>query len=436
MRRLIVRFTLLALVLLTASRLGLALWQYERVAAAGGLAAVMLGGLRIDVSLVAMLIAAPALLAPWLGQRRLPTRITAATLLVLWLVLVLLEVATPGWIDEYDTRPNRLFVEYLVSPREVGGMLLRGYAGVLAAALMALIAAAWLGRRTLTAAPPDRAWPLGRRLLVTAGLVPLLLLAGRGTLQHRPINASTVAIGNDAMVNALPLNSLYNVAHAVLASRRERSSRAVYGTMPETEMQRRMRASLGLDTDNYDPEWPTLRRQEASRASDAAANSRAPRPRNIVLIIEESLGAQFVGHLGGRDLTPNLDRWSREGWTFGRMYATGTRSARGLEALTTGFPPTPAEAVLKLPRAQRGFLTLASLLAPHGYRSRFIYGGEAHFDNMRAFFLGNGFDEIVDRDRFVQPRFVGTWAPATRTCSPSSIVICRPTRQPPISGRP
>lgn len=401
MRRLILRFALMALVLLTASRLGLGLWQAERVADGGGLAAVMLGGLRIDISLIAMLIAIPALLAPWLGHRTWPTRFCAAFFLVLWLVLVLLEASTPGWIQEYDTRPNRLFVEYLVSPREVGGMLLRGYTGVVIATIVAIGLAFWFGRRLLAPTPPDRRWPLVRRILVTVVVLPLIVLAARGTLQHRPINPSTVAVGNDAMVNALPLSGFYNVARAIHDSRRERSSHDVYGGMAEADMQQRVRATLGLAGTVFDPRWPTLRQQPPIQAR--------ARPLDIVIIVEESLGAQFVGHLGGRNLTPNLDRWSEQAWTFGRLYATGTRSARGLEALTTGFLPTPAEAVLKLPRSQRDFLTLASLLAPHGYRSRFIYGGEAHFDNMKGFFLGNGFDEVVDRDRFAEARFVGTW---------------------------
>src|SRR5690606_27261655 len=73
------------------------------------------------------------------------------------------------------------------------------------------------------------------------------------------------------------------------------------------------------------------------------------------------------------------------------------------------FLPTPAQAVLKLPAAQRGFFTLADGLGRQGYRSRFIYGGESHFDNMKAFFLGNGFDEIIDLPDFKNPAFVGTW---------------------------
>src|SRR5690606_16993618 len=120
------------------------------------------------------------------------------------------------------------------------------------------------------------------------------------------------------------------------------------------------------------------------------------RPLNLVMIVEESLGAQYTGHLGGAGLTPCLDELSARAWTFPRAYATGTRSVRGLEAVVAGFPPTVSDAALRLPDAQSRFFTLAQLLGQHGYRSRFIYGGESHFDNMKGFFLGNGFDDLYD----------------------------------------
>src|SRR5690606_511201 len=89
--------------------------------------------------------------------------------------------------------------------------------------------------------------------------------------------------------------------------------------------------------------------------------------------------------------------------------ATGTRSVRGLEAVVAGFPPTVSDAALRLSGAQSNFFTMAQLLKQQGYCSRFIYGGEAHFDNMKSFFLGNGFDELHDLPTFKDPAFVGTW---------------------------
>ncbi|WP_448099883.1 LTA synthase family protein [Luteibacter jiangsuensis] len=403
MRKLTWRFIVATLVFLTLSRVGLSLWQWTRVHDAGGLWPILLGGWRIDLSLVAMIVAWPALLSPWLGHRAWPTRIAAWWLRFWWLAFVLLEVSTPQFIVEYDTRPNRLYFEYLTSPNEVLAMLWHGYKLVVAGALIAFALIGWVGFRLLPTRRPDpvpmRGW---LRPVATVLAFVVLFLAGRGTLQHRPLNASQVAFTNDAMVNALPLNSLYSVLNAAIALGNERSASAVYGKMPEAEMQSIVRATAGLEGAPLNPQYPSLHRQQATRQGD--------KPLNLVIILEESLGAQFVGSLGGAGYTPELDKLSNEGWWLARTYATGTRSARGLEAVTTGFLPTPAEAVLKLPRSQRDFFTLGALLDTFGYHTRFLYGGEAHFDNMRSFFFGNGFNEVVDRATFkTKPAFVGSW---------------------------
>lgn len=402
MRRLLLRFVLGGLLFLTLSRLGLSAWQWDRVVQAGGLWPVLAGGLRIDLVMLGMMTVVPAALSPWLGHR--PGAVAAAAwwLRLCWLLLVLLEVSTPQFLAEYDTRPNRLYFEYLVHPHEVAAMLWHGYKLQIGIALAALAAFMWLVAWLLPVrGRVDARMGMWRRPVVSLVLVAVAVMAIRGTLQHRPINPSTVAFSSDAMVNALALNSFYNVTHAAYRMKDERAADALYGEMDPAESTAIVRAAAGLGGPPMDVRIPTLHRQ--------VAGSRRDRPLNLVIIVEESLGAQFVSSLGGRDLTPNLDALGRQGWMFGRAYATGTRSVRGLEALTTGFLPTPAEAVLKLPRAQSGFFTIAGLLGEHGYHSRFVYGGEAHFDNMRGFFLANGFDEVVDGRRFVDPVFTGSW---------------------------
>ncbi|HEY0198667.1 MAG TPA: LTA synthase family protein, partial [Rhodanobacter sp.] len=396
------RFLLLALVFLTLSRLGLSLWLWSRVQPAGGLWPILRGGWRIDLSLLALICAVPALLWPWLGHRRWPACLTAWWYRVWWLLFVLLEVSTPQFIVEYDTRPNRLYVEYLDSPHEVSAMLWHGYKGVLLVGVIGLLLLGWIGFRVLRTRQVDARMKGWLRPVATAVAFVVLFLAARGTLDHRPLNASVVAFSDDSMVNTLPLNSLYSVANAIIGVSNERSSAALYGRMPEPEMQRLVREAAGLEGPMLDPDHPSMHRQQAS--------AKPARPLNLVIIMEESLGAQFIGTLGGDKLSPQFDALASQGWLLARTYATGTRSVRGLEAVNAGFLPTPAEAVLKLPRSQHGFFTIAGLLGQFGYHSRFIYGGEAHFDNMRSFFLGNGFDEVIDQPKFeVKPTFVGSW---------------------------
>lgn len=401
MRHSTVIFVVAAFALLTLSRLALALWQWQRVRNAGGLAPLLLRGLRIDAHQIAVLAALPAVLSPLFGHIPAAAAVTSVWYLVAFVLLAFLEVATPPFIIEYDSRPNRLFVEYLKHPREVSGMLWRGYKGALLGGLGALAVIGWAAWALLGHARPDAPLTWWQMPLASVAILAVVILAIRGTLSHRPINPSSVAYCADGMLNTLALNSLYNVFYAVYSMKNEKSASAVYGGMDDDKMHEIVLAQAGLPYPPPNPDFPSLHPQPATRQT--------PRPLNLVIILEESLGAQYSAALGGADLTPELDALAREAWTFTRAYATGTRSVRGLEAVTTGFLPTPAQAVLKLPRSQRGFFSLADLLGRHGYHSRFIYGGESHFDNMKGFFLGNGFREIVDRPDFVDPAFVGTW---------------------------
>lgn len=399
MRTLIYTFIPAALGLLTVFRLAFSLWQWPRVRQAGGLKPVLLGGLRIDLLMIAAIVAPVALLAPWIGHWPLAQTLTAVWFTFAWFLLVLLEVSTPQFIIEYDTRPNRLYVDYLKHPQEVMGMLWKGYKLMIAIAILVLLGLVWASWTAFNSLSPDTSMGLWWRPVWMLVAAALCTLAIRGTLAHRPINPSTVAWSGDSMVNTLPLNSLYSVVYAIYSMKNERSAEDVYGKMPTATMQEIINACANIPSGP--DSIPTLHQQSAQKHPS--------RPLNLVLIVQESLGAQYVGALGGAGLTPELDKLSEQGWHFRQAYATGTRSVRGLEAVTAGFPPTLADAVVRLPGSQSQFFTLAQLLKQHSYRSRFIYGGEAHFDNMKSFFLGNGFDELYEQSSFENPAFVGTW---------------------------
>lgn len=403
MFQLSLRFLTLTLSALTIWRFGLGIWFFDRVDDFQSFLLLLLGGLRIDLSLLAMIVAIPLLLTPWLNQSQRTRTAVTWWYRVWWLLIIFMELVTPEFIAEYDTRPNRLFFEYLVSPQEVGSMLLEGYLGAIFAVL-SLTCIAWLiGLRVIKPADSrnDIASNTGLRLAITLACFLLCFIAARGTLQHRPINPALVAFSDDNLVNVLALNSLYSTAYALYSLRHESDAGKRYGKLAETEVIKLVRTEAGLNANPGDPEHPSFHHQQPAMHPTS--------PPNLVIIVEESLGARYVGALQGKDLTPNLDALANEGWWFEQLYATGTRSVRGLEALVTGFFPTPARAVLKLPRAQRNFFTLADYLGQNGYHSRFVYGGESHFDNMKTFFLGNGFREIHDLPTFSHPGYVGSW---------------------------
>jgi phosphoglycerol transferase MdoB-like AlkP superfamily enzyme len=388
---------------LSATRLLLATGYFEQVRGTPGLWLMFPIGLRMDTVLLCYLLLAPTVLVALLPAGRWRDRLVAGYLAACAFLVVYLEAATPPFIAEYDKRPDRVFLEYLAYPREVVTMLWSDHRlGLIGLPLVAGLAAAlaWRGSRTALAAAP--AWTGARRAVAAPLLVVALLVGCRSSLEPRPANISTASFSSNRFVNELTMNSTYTVAYAAKNLRNEADAADLYGRMPWPEVQARVGAyrAPGVAGAAADPAAPTHPR---------APEATAPRSLNLVMILEESMGASFVGHLGGLPLTPNLDRLTAEGLYFTDLYATGTRTARGIEAVVAGFPPSPSLAALKLSGAHGGFFTLGALLHEHGYATEFIYGGAANFDDMRAFFLSNGFDRVVEQRDFVDPSFVATW---------------------------
>lgn len=399
---LFVLFMLLGLLGLTLSRLALMLWQWPRVVAAGDPLWLLLQGVRADLIVLSLLLVVPVLLAPLLGLSRHWQKLQ-----YLWCVsalglLIFIELSTPSFIAQYDTRPNRLYIEYLQYPKEVFATLWHGFRGALLLGTGLTFLLIWLSARVLrrlgAVQQPNRnilwaGWPL---------VVLLLFIAIRSTSQHRPANPALFAITADAMVNSLVISSGYSVLYAIYSLRHEARSSAVYGELPEQQMLTLAKSWPWLAGYQFDqPDLPTWHYQQAT--------VRRQRTLNLVIVLQESMGATFVKSLGGVAVTPELEQLKDSGIWFEQLYATGTRSVRGIEAVVAGFAPTPAQSTVKLSGSQRNFSTLASILAHAGYRTQFIYGGEAHFDNMRSFFTGNGFSDIVDFKKINKPNFVGSW---------------------------
>ncbi len=398
-----------SLTLFTVSRVLLIIWQFDRVGDASAVTQLMFGGFRIDLSSFAYL-AIPIFLLMLLSV--FISRTTAIfngfyrlCFTGVVALMVLCEAATPAFINQYDIRPNRLFIEYLEYPKEVTSMLLHGHLLTLILSLFVVMLTTFYAYKFapkfyLAKSNVKQLTGLSKALIAFITLV-LLVGLGRGTLQHRPINPALVYFSNDSLVNSLALNSPYSIAFAIKNMADEKSAATLYGKMPDQQIIEQVVNESYLPAQAYQSKaLPTLAFHDAFNQG---------KRKNLVIILEESLGARFVGKLGGSGITPKLDSLMEQGWAFEHLYATGTRSVRGIEAVVTGFLPSPSRSVVKLSKSQKDFFTLASLLANQGYFTQFIYGGESHFDNMKSFFLGNGFENIVDFKDIDNPQFVTSW---------------------------
>ncbi|MCB1749523.1 MAG: sulfatase-like hydrolase/transferase [Gammaproteobacteria bacterium] len=372
-------------VVATLTRLGLMLYAGAvGVLSPLGYAEVFACGLLYDLAFACYLVA-PAglwLLVPGRWWRTGPVR-WQVRLVFLALLFLLGFVAEAEFIffDEFSTRFNFIAVDYLVYTSEVLGNIWESYRVVwllVADAALAAIAF-WFLRPRL-----ERllARPSPARPALAVGLWSLVALFAL-TLDQSP---------RDAFTNAYASEFASNGPYQFFAAFRnnELDYERFYPTLPVAEVDRRLRHALAAPGVRFLSDTPLDLRRHVD-------NPGTPRKLNVVLIMVESLGADFMGYFGDvRGMTPHLDKLAAHSLVFENLYAAGTRTVRGLEAVTLSLPPTPGQAIVKRLGRESGFWSLGHVLDAAGYDSTFVYGGRAYFDNMGAFFAGNGY-AVVDQ---------------------------------------
>ncbi|MGB1302663.1 LTA synthase family protein [Pseudoalteromonas marina] len=399
----LLRFTIILISIFITSRIALLFWQHSRLND-GDIWPIISGAIRIDLSSIGYLATIGVFILILHVVARPKTELFQRIFTLygscVVTVVVIVEASTPAFINQYDVRPNRLYIEYLDYPQEVFSMLVHGHLfAMLSTLLLASLTSVYSYRLLCRAFTQPPSLKKASNLPILMAALIICLFAARGTLNHRPLNPALVYFSQDSLVNSLVLNSTYSVAFALKNMGNEKSASNLYGTMLRQQI---------IDT----VKKASYRKQFVAGNIPTLAHNKpfvSGVKKNLVIILEESLGARFVGELGGLDITPELDKLYQQGWGFDNLYATGTRSVRGIEAITTGFTPSPSRSVVKLSKSQHNFFSLADVLSQEGYKTQFIYGGESHFDNMKSFFLGNGFNDIVDINHIDNPQFISSW---------------------------
>lgn len=371
----------------TVLRLGLLLFVGPSLVPPSLWAGIFLKGLMFDLAVVAIT-TVPVFLYEALLPNRWRQQAWHRGLRWAWVwfsVLVMLFGAGSEitfWL-EFATRFNFIAVDYLIYTQEVIGNIRQSYPvpaivaalGVVAAVLTVLLRCHVRQANALSLTGRQR---LG--LLLAAVALPALSLSLTRVDQMQ-------GSGN-AYAEELSGNGLYSLAAAM--RRNELDYDKFYRTIPQAQADAILK---GLDVERQ-PLSQAVKADDEDAATDPLPFKR--RPRNVVLISVESLSASFMDTFGsGKHLTPRLDALAREGLLFEHMYATGTRTVRGLESLSLGTPPVPGQAIVRRPNNEH-LATLGEILKPQGVDSFFFYGGYGYFDNMNAYFDANGY-RVIDR---------------------------------------
>jgi len=185
-------------------------------------------------------------------------------------------------------------------------------------------------------------------------------------------------ISNNIYVNELSKNGTYSLFSAF------RHNEMKYSEFYKTIDNHKVFVNL-KKFENFDDKSPKV-----------VLNKKQDKKKNVILIMVESLSAKYMGIYGNnKNITPYLDKLTQESLFFNNLFATGTRTVRGMEAVTLSVPPTAGRSIVKRP-VNNTLDSIGDIFKQNGYENRFIYAGYGYFDNMNNFFSNNGFS-IVDR---------------------------------------
>lgn len=322
----------------------------------------------------------------------------AASLLVVFLLLL---NAVSEWFfwQEFSTRYNFIAVDYLVYTTEVLGNISESYPlGWILATLVILSAGVVFLMRFAIRNSVTRPMPFLRRTLLA------LIVLGVPWLLNNVVQESWRHFSRNEYANSLAGNGMFEFA--VAFRQNELDFYKFYQTIPDRTAFDLLKQQLNMPGVQFTSNDPYSIERNISYGEPA-------RKLNVVLISVESLSADFMKAFGNeRNITPCLDSLAKQSLFFTNLYSSGTRTVRGLEALSLSIPPTPGQSIVKRPD-NHSLFSLGSVFRSKGYITQYLYGGYSYFDNMKEFFEGNGY-QVIDRSAIPanQVHYANIWGVA------------------------
>lgn len=290
----------------------------------------------------------------------------------------------PFW-DEFGVRFNFIAVDYIIYTYEVVENINQSYPlSLIAGVLISVIILTFICLKKLRVFKNT----FSDKRPISARFTPAVIIILIGSILGFLMSNKQADFSNNLVVNELGKNGAFSFISAYQSN--ELDYKTFYPKLSDKEAYSALKASLLQENQNYE----TIQADDISRITKGGQEQRP----NIIVITIESFSADFLKEFGNKDhLTPNYDELTTQSIFFTNLYATGTRTVRGMEALTLCVPPTPGNSIVRRPDNDKLF-SVSAIVKSKNYHPYFIYGGDGYFDNMNNFFGGQGFD-IVDRNR-------------------------------------
>lgn len=380
-------------------------------------------GLRFDLAITCYIIAPIAIigLLPYIGLSgsRLTRILTLVYLTIMGSIAFLMTIIDLEFYGEFNTRLNHLAISWMNAPGVVFQMIWEMSSTIPLLLFWAALTTGFgyalyrVSRLIFKDKPPEQ---FVRQLIIYPLIMALLFLGMRGRISYRsPLRWGVAYFSNYYFANQLALNSCFTFVRDVLDTETREKEKRLSSLMPSEEALSEVRRLLEIDSTALLPGHPIAHWESPvmSRTSRIEAANKTS-PLNVVLILMESLSAEFIGSCGGKiSLAAEFDRIAEEGLLFPRFFCAGGHTRNALFTIFTGLPSLLGrESYAKRSESQLPFSGLPLLLRQRGYS---VYAYVTHdpvFDNKQGFFISNGFNRVFGEKDYPRGGAISAWGVA------------------------
>ena len=351
---------------------------------------VMYHGLSLDAATAGYLVALPlltVLVSIWF--RKFPLRaVLVGYYALISLLMAVIFVVDMGLYPFWKFKLDASVFLYIDSPKNALASVSLGFVLIRVSVMILLAGLITWGLYKMT---PARLPGTSKRMLGTVGTLLLggiLFIIIRGGVTESTSNIGQVYFCNNEFLNHSAVNPAFSLLSSVSKAQNYEEE---FDFFPEEE---RARLFEGL--------YPV-----EGKNTVELLNTKRP---NILIILMEGFGATMVESLGGvPEVSPRIDRLSKEGIWFTHCYANSFRTDRGTICTFSGYQSFPDLSVMKIPAKSRTLPSIVGKLVKEGYATDFLYGGDINFTNMKSYLLGSGYQHLTADVDFPSDQRKNAW---------------------------
>ena len=341
-------------------------------------------GLYLDIPMTGYLTALPLLalvVTVWVKRNVAMRRLATPYYILVSVATGIIFIADMALYPFWNFKLDALALSYLESPQGAFASVSAGFI-VLRLLLICIVitTTSWL----LISITPRYLQPVKTRrqrivlTVVFVAFLPFYVISIRGGVGESTANIGKVYFSDDTFLNHSAVNPTFSLLYSLDKTKDYASEFNYFSEEERKEIIKSLTLNPGSITSLPSTLYPL------------------PSKTNVLVILMEGFGGQFVEAVSGRtEIAPNYNRLAREGIVFTRCYSNSFRTDRGTVSTLSGYPSFPTLSVMKIPAKSRTLPCIASTLNDNGYASSFLYGGDINFTNMQSYLRTGGYQTIV-----------------------------------------